>query len=290
MAINNVQDLYATLSVMAPYRRLHLSSGEFARMFTGVYTPQAFCTQSGAQMHLSSDEGQWVCFFWHTGTTRPPGPLLGGGKPFGGVVTDLDRSSLTGHAELAAGVVQRTFRPIPHENATFVYDWETGMWQDTTPKDDVGAVGGAHREESKLSLSVFQRLNAIRAAIGRTNHKTGRPMDCANWTLSDWAVAMGEEAGEVLEAAMGYSLSVAKAQGIVKRTVRGDYADPDTAREALAAELCDALVYLTLVATAAGIEDLGRAIVPKWNEVSERMAYPGHLRDDGTPFHKETKT
>lgn len=70
-----------------------------------------------------------------------------------------------------------------------------------------------------------------------------------NWTLAQWACAMAGEAGE--------------ACNVVKKTFRGD----EVAKDALAKELADIVIYADLLAKAANI-DLGEAVIDKFNEVS----------------------
>ena len=73
-----------------------------------------------------------------------------------------------------------------------------------------------------------------------------------DWSLQDWACAMGGECGEALN--------------LVKKTRRdGDLA---TRRKALADELADLIIYADLLAARADI-DLGQAVRDKFNRVSK---------------------
>ena len=73
----------------------------------------------------------------------------------------------------------------------------------------------------------------------------------ASWSLTEWALAMIGEAGEVCN--------------VVKKINRGDHA----ADQGLGAELADVVIYADLLAARAGI-NLEAAIVEKFNAVSRK--------------------
>lgn len=79
-----------------------------------------------------------------------------------------------------------------------------------------------------------------------------------NWTLAQWACAMAGEAGE--------------ACNVVKKTFRGD----EIAKDALAKELADVIIYADLLAKAADI-NLGEAVIDKFNEVSIKRGAQARL-------------
>ena len=93
-----------------------------------------------------------------------------------------------------------------------------------------------------------------------------------DWTGADWSNAMCGEAGE--------------AANVVKKLRRQDSGsrgsiDPDRDRLVgmLADEIGDVYAYLDLLATYYGI-DIGKAIVHKFNKISEREGFPDRIRPD----------
>ncbi len=79
-----------------------------------------------------------------------------------------------------------------------------------------------------------------------------------DWSHTDWATALGGEAGEYLNK--------------VKKQRRGEY----ITTRALADELADLVIYADLAAAAQGI-DLGEAVKAKFNLVSEQKGVPHRL-------------
>ncbi|MEM9065058.1 MAG: MazG-like family protein [Planctomycetota bacterium] len=77
----------------------------------------------------------------------------------------------------------------------------------------------------------------------------------AEWSLSDWGVAMAGEAGE--------------ACNVIKKIRRGDHPFQFDVDEVLGDELADVVLQLDLLAARAGI-DLGEAVRRKFNVVSDR--------------------
>lgn len=83
-----------------------------------------------------------------------------------------------------------------------------------------------------------------------------------DWSPTDWACAMGGEAGEVLNA-------VKKLRRLSDGTNTAK--DPQNATEAIskvADELADTIIYADLLAARLGI-NLSESVVKKFNEVSE---------------------
>lgn len=86
------------------------------------------------------------------------------------------------------------------------------------------------------------------------------------WNLLEWGGALAGEAGEAANKA--------------KKIVRGDHdIDDPGVREELAKELADVVIYADLMAAAAGV-DLGRAIIRKFNEVSQKKGSAVFLQSD----------
>lgn len=81
---------------------------------------------------------------------------------------------------------------------------------------------------------------------------------CADWTFSDWMMAMTGEQGELAN--------------LLKKIRRGDFTLEEK-REEVAKEIADVAIYLDLLAAKLGI-DLGKAVREKFNEVSDRRRCP----------------
>lgn len=110
--------------------------------------------------------------------------------------------------------------------------------------------GIPHGEPSKQWDKAMQTnltFDLLRQA--NTNRSQEKVFPSQDWSLAQWACAMAGEAGE--------------ACNVVKKTFRGD----DVAKDALAKELADVVIYADLLAKAAGI-NLGEAVIDKFNEVS----------------------
>ena len=76
----------------------------------------------------------------------------------------------------------------------------------------------------------------------------------SDWSLAEWSNAMAGECGE--------------ACNLTKKMLRGDKGGKRDIKE-LGKEIADVVVYADLLAAAAGI-DLEKAIIEKFNEVSDR--------------------
>ncbi len=101
--------------------------------------------------------------------------------------------------------------------------------------------------EGALSFDTLRRANDAR------NSSLFQGED---WSLTDWTLAAFGELGE--------------AANLVKKIRRGDEGEGlADLREELGHEIADVVIYLDLLASAAGI-DLGEVVAAKWNAVSER--------------------
>ena len=89
-----------------------------------------------------------------------------------------------------------------------------------------------------------------------------------SWSLSDWAVALGGEVGEVCD--------VIKKLNRVRDGMGGNKKEPYELQADLQEEIADVYLYLDLLAQAAGI-DLASAVKAKFNQVSVRMNFPERL-------------
>jgi NTP pyrophosphatase (non-canonical NTP hydrolase) len=94
------------------------------------------------------------------------------------------------------------------------------------------------------------------------------PEGLNSWSLSDWAVALAGETGELC--------NVVKKLNRVRDGLPGNKETPEALKAALADEVADVFLYLDLFARAAGfnIED---AIRKKFNETSARVGFPERL-------------
>lgn len=91
------------------------------------------------------------------------------------------------------------------------------------------------------------------------------------WSLSDYAVALAGETGEVC--------NVIKKLNRARDGMRGNAQSEEELRSDLALELADTLAYLILLAHAANI-DLVSAYATKYNEVSVRVGFSDRILPD----------
>lgn len=116
----------------------------------------------------------------------------------------------------------------------------------------------------------FEEVTAANVARCNRWHKTGM----TDWSVSDWAVAMAGEAGEICNAVKKL------------RRVEDEIAsinDPDrqlsTRQEAITKigeEIADTFLYLNLLAVRLGIH-LPTEVVKKFNATSERYGFPERI-------------
>ena len=120
----------------------------------------------------------------------------------------------------------------------------------------------------KLTFDDLKNANLSRAARW---HRGG----LNEWSISDWAVAMAGEAGEICNAI--------KKLRRVEDGIANKSEDParlldtrDGAILAIGAELADTMIYLDLLAQRLGL-DLATEVVLKFNLVSARYGFPERL-------------
>jgi NTP pyrophosphatase (non-canonical NTP hydrolase) len=112
-----------------------------------------------------------------------------------------------------------------------------------------------------LRQANIQRLPLFKDKKGRVVHnKTG-----SDWSPATWLQAVVGELGEYAN--------------LRKKVERGDLT-LDEARPELAKELADVIIYLDILAFQLDI-DLGKAVMSKWNEVSERIEVPLYIDAEG---------
>ena len=117
----------------------------------------------------------------------------------------------------------------------------------------------------------FDALRAASEARNPTfkNAKGETVHSGADWTMNDWFTAMTGEVGE--------------AGNILKKIRRRDFT-LDEARDQLASELADVVIYLDLLANKAGI-DLGKAVIDTFNRKSDKLQLDLFLTPDGPVEH-----
>ncbi len=86
--------------------------------------------------------------------------------------------------------------------------------------------------------------------------------------MNDWLTAVTGELGE--------------AANVLKKVRRGDFTI-NQARPELADELADVATYLDILAKQCGI-DLGKAIIEKFNRVSDKVDSNIFIRTDGSDY------
>jgi NTP pyrophosphatase (non-canonical NTP hydrolase) len=97
------------------------------------------------------------------------------------------------------------------------------------------------------------------------------PSGIDSWSLSDWAVAVTGELGE--------ACNIIKKLNRIRDGLVGNQGDDNNAellKSKLGKEFADVVIYMDLIATAAGIS-LAACIIQKFNEVSERNGFPERL-------------
>jgi len=119
-----------------------------------------------------------------------------------------------------------------------------------------------------LDFAHFTKVNKARAERWHQGN-------LAMWSVSDWLMAMGGEAGEALNA--GKKLRRIE-EDIANLSMEPDrqLSSKDEALDKIVEELADTVTYCDLVATriSRSLED---AIRKKFNEVSERYQFPERL-------------
>lgn len=119
-------------------------------------------------------------------------------------------------------------------------------------------------KQAKAEPLTFERLRSVNVSRCERWH----PKGINSWSLSDWAVAMVGEAGEACD--------VIKKLNRCRDGLAGNKVSEDDLRSELPNEIADTLLYVDLLAAAAGI-DLADAVARKFDEVSERNGFPERL-------------
>lgn len=115
----------------------------------------------------------------------------------------------------------------------------------------------------------IKRLPMFRDAKGRRCHAPDAKG--ADWSPAQWLQAVVGELGEYAN--------------LRKKVERGDMT-LDEARDKLADELADVVIYLDILATQLGVS-LGEAVISKWNRTSKRVGAPIYI--DAEDWHYTDK-
>lgn len=119
----------------------------------------------------------------------------------------------------------------------------------------------------QLSRANCARLPLFLNAKGAPAHEED---DGSDWTPSDWMLATLGELGE--------------AANKMKKVMRGDMPMYE-AREAIADELADTVIYLDILAAQMSIS-LGRAVAKKWNAKSKELGIGLRIEQFETTDHQ----
>ena len=127
--------------------------------------------------------------------------------------------------------------------------------------DEIKVTGSRAEIGPHQSIPHISTLNFSRAL-------RWHPDGLESWSLSDWAVALGGECGELQ--------NVVKKLNRVRDGITGNKESEHELKCMLADEIADVFIYLDLFARRAGfnLEDCIRA---KFNETSKRVGFPERL-------------
>lgn len=107
-----------------------------------------------------------------------------------------------------------------------------------------------------------------KANLDRCQSREGFNHPIAEWSLSDWMVAVTGELGE--------AANIVKKLNRVRDGVPGNSETPEELQQNLCDEIADTYIYLDLFCFAAGI-DLRKAVTEKFNKTSEKIGYEKRL-------------
>jgi NTP pyrophosphatase (non-canonical NTP hydrolase) len=112
-------------------------------------------------------------------------------------------------------------------------------------------------------MITFEYVQEANRARGKAWHG-----DAAEWTMSDWGVALGGEVGE--------ALNIIKKLNRERDGLVGNNKSKAELEEALGKELADIVHYSMIIANVLGI-DLGKTVAAKFNEISIRNNLPHRI-------------
>ena len=100
------------------------------------------------------------------------------------------------------------------------------------------------------------------------------PLGIAQWSISEWAVAMAGEAGEICNAVK--KLNRVENQVANLNEPRRQIETREAALAKIGAEIADTVIYLDLLAQRCGLA-LGKEVTRKFSATSERYGFPERL-------------
>jgi NTP pyrophosphatase (non-canonical NTP hydrolase) len=120
---------------------------------------------------------------------------------------------------------------------------------------------------SRASIEPHQSIPHI-SMVNRRRARRWHPDGIASWSLSDWAVALAGECGELC--------NVVKKLNRIRDGITGNKESAEQLQKALADEIADVYLYLDLFAHRAGV-NLENVIRDKFNATSERIGFPERI-------------
>lgn len=120
-----------------------------------------------------------------------------------------------------------------------------------------------------LTFNTLRQANVKRLPLFKNKHgeHAHSQPDGSDWSDAEWLQAVVGELGEYAN--------------LRKKLQRGDISE-DEAKQLLADELADVVIYLDILAFRLGI-NLGEAVMSKWNRTSEKIGAPLYI--DAEDWH-----
>ena len=106
------------------------------------------------------------------------------------------------------------------------------------------------------------------ASVNLSRALRWHPQGLSSWSMSDWAVALVGEAGELC--------NVVKKLNRVRDGLPGNKETPEQLDEMLSDEIADVFIYLDLFAQSMGM-DLATCVKEKFNKTSVKVGFPERL-------------
>ena len=120
-----------------------------------------------------------------------------------------------------------------------------------------------------LSFSVLRQANERRAPqFKNSKGELTHPNGVQDWSPEKWFTALSGEVGEL--------------GNFIKKNFRGDLSEEQFMEEAKK-EIADVQIYLDLLSARLGI-DIGKVVISKFNEVSEKVGSEVFIREDGSDY------
>ncbi|MCE9618451.1 MAG: hypothetical protein K8R92_00900 [Planctomycetes bacterium] len=131
-------------------------------------------------------------------------------------------------------------------------------------RDEIYTLRERLKHDESLSFNALRSVNVERAM-------RWHPGGLEDWSVNDWLLAFGGEAGEALNAGKKHRriLSSIQQHGNVPAGLQD-------AEEKIMEELADAVIYADLCAARLG-KSLGEAVVKKFNAISVREGFPERI-------------